>query len=173
MIDSYLDHLHGVVLYLHPDEDHLAVDGQFAKEKRLDGVEAMGIHTIGKLCCDARMSFLYTVPRRTHGSGEQKTYDSKVDWQDLSRFEYIAEQDGFELYTQVLNDVPFKRTLCVVVVPDRRDPKKPRYALLFWSKVDLDASKIFYLNKARFQIEFIFRDAKKFRGYSDAQTRDA
>tara|TARA_B100000949_G_scaffold231099_1_gene242716 strand:- start:21 stop:1217 length:1197 start_codon:yes stop_codon:yes gene_type:complete len=173
MIDSYLDHLHTVVPYLHPDETHLAVDGQFAKKKWLDGVEAVGLHTIGKLRCDAHMRFLYTGPPRAHGSGRQKTYDGKVDWQDLSRFEYITEQDGLELYTQVLNHVSLKRTLRVVVVLDRRDPKKPRYALLFSTEVDLDAVTIFYLYKARFQIEFIFRDAKQFTGLSDAQTRDA
>ena len=80
-------------------------------------------------------------------------------------------------YTQVLNHVAFKRTLRVVVVLDRRNPNKPRYALLFSTDVDLDAVTLFYLYKARFQIEFIFRDAKqftglKFTGLTDAQTRD-
>ena len=59
-------------------------------------------------------------------------YDGKVDWQDLSRFEYITEQDGLELYTQVLNHVSLKRTLRVVVVLDRRDPKKTAlYSAIF------------------------------------------
>ena len=31
---------------------------------------------------------------------------------------------------------------------------------------------LFYMYKARFQIEFIFRDAKQFTGLADAQTRD-
>ena len=122
--------------YLHLEETHLAVDGQFANKKWLDGVEAVGRHTLGKLRCDADMRFFYTGPPRAHGSGRQKTYDGKVDWQDLSRFDYITEQDGLELYTQVLNHVSLKRTLRVVVVLDRRDPDKPRYALLFppiWS----------------------------------------
>ena len=172
LIDAYLDHLHQVGPYLHAEETHLAVDGQFAKKKWLDGVEAVGLHTIGKLRCDAHMRFLYTGPPRVHGSGRQKTYDGKVDWQDLSRFEYITEQDGLELYTQVLNHAAVKRTLRVVVVLDRRNPNKPRYALLFSTDVDLDAVTLFYLYKARFQIEFIFRDAKQFTGLTDAQTRD-
>ena len=72
MIDSYLDHLHTVVPYLRPPETHLAVNGQFAKKKWLDGVEAVGLHTIGKLRCDARMRFLYTGRPRAHGSGPAK-----------------------------------------------------------------------------------------------------
>ena len=172
LIDAYLDHLHTVVPYLHAEETHLVVDGQFAKKKWLDGVEAVGLHTIGKLRCDANMRFFYTGPRRAEGSGNQKTYDGKVDWQDLSRFEYITEQDGLKLYTQVLNHVSRKRTLRVVVVLDRRNPKKPRYALLFSTDLDLDAVTLFYMYKARFQIEFIFRDAKQFTGLTHAQTRD-
>ena len=173
LIDAYLDHLYTVVPYLHPEDRHLAVDGQFAKKKWLDGVEAVGLHTIGKLRCDANMRFFYTGRRRAKGSGRQKTYAGKVDWQDLSRFDYITEQDGLELYTQVVNHVSPKRTLRVVVVLDRRDPKKPRYTLLFSTDLDLDAVVLFYMYKARFQIEFIFRDAKQFTGLTDAQTRDA
>jgi hypothetical protein len=170
-IDAYLNHLHTVVPYLHPEETHLAVDGQFANKKWLDGVEAVGRHTIGKLRCDADMRFFYTGPPRTHGSGRQKTYDGKVDWQDLSRFDYITEQDGLELYTQVLNHVSLKRTLRVVVVLDRRDPDKPRYALLFSTDLELDAVVLFHMYKARFQIEFIFRDAKQFTGLTHCQAR--
>jgi hypothetical protein len=46
------------------------------------------------------------------------------------------------------------------------------YALLFSTDPDLDARKIVQYYKARFQIEFIFRDAKQFMGLCDAQTRD-
>jgi hypothetical protein len=172
LIDAYLEHLYTVVPYLHAEESHLGVDGQFAKKKWLDGVEAVGLHTIGKLRCDANMRFFYSGPPRAHGSGNQKTYDGKVDWQDLSRFDYVTEQDGLELHTQVLNHVSFKRPLRVVVVLDRRNPKKPRYALLFTTDLDLDAVTLFYRYKARFQIEFIFRDAKQFTGLAQAQTRD-
>ena len=66
LIDAYLAHLYTVVPYLHPTETHLAVDGQFAKKKWLDGVEAVGLHTIGKLRCDADMRFFYTGPPRAH-----------------------------------------------------------------------------------------------------------
>ena len=43
---------------------------------------------------DANMRFFYTGPPRSSGSGRQKTYDGKVDWQDLSRFDSITDQDG-------------------------------------------------------------------------------
>jgi hypothetical protein len=45
------------------------------------------------------------------------------------------------------------------------------YALLFCTDTTLDARTIFRYYKARFQIEFVFRDAKQFTGLSDCQAR--
>ncbi len=173
LIDTYLQHLGEVQPHLLPIEKYLVNDGYFAKKKWVDGVEGFGLHTIGKLRCDADMRYFYTGPKREKGSGKQKTYDGKVDWQDLRRFHYVAYQDGIEIYTLVLNHVSLKRTLRVVVLLDVRNPKKKRYALLFSTDTDLDALTLYRYYKARFQIEFLFRDAKQFMGLTDCQARDA
>jgi hypothetical protein len=172
-IDRYLHHLRAVTPALLPPENHVAVDGYFAKQKWVAGVEELGLHTIGKLRGDADMRFFYTGPKRARGQGRQKTYAGKVDWQDLHDFDWVSSEDGIELYTQVLNHRSLKRTLRVVVVLDQRDPKHPRYALLFSTDLTLDAQTIYRAYKARFQIEFIFRDAKQFTGLTDCQARDA
>jgi len=44
--------------------------------------------------------------------------------------------------------------------------------LLFSTDIHLDAEQILQCYQTRFQIEFIFRDAKQFTGLCDAQTRD-
>jgi len=173
LIDAYLAHLGDVHPHLRESEKHIVVDGYFAKKKWVDGVDAFSLHTLGKLRCDADMRYFYTGPKREKGSGRQKTYDGKVDWQDLSRFHYVTRQDDIELYTLVLNHVSLKRTLRVVVLLDVRDRDKPRYALLFSTDTDLDALTIYRYYKARFQIEFLFRDSKQFTGLTDCQARDA
>ena len=83
-IDQYLQHLRDVQPYLKEDESYLAVDGYFSKKKFIDGVTDLKLHQIGKLRCDADMRYLYTGPKREKGSGRQKVYDGKVNWQDLS-----------------------------------------------------------------------------------------
>jgi hypothetical protein len=152
-IDLYLQHLKAVSPYLLPTEKHLAVDGYFAKQKWVAGVEALALYTIGKLRCDADMRFFYTGPKRAWGQGRQKTYAGKVDWQDLQDFDWVSSEDGIDLYTQVLNHRSLKRTLRVVVVLDQRDPKHPRYALLFSTDLTLKAQTIYRYYKGRFQIE--------------------
>lgn len=56
---------------------------------------------------------------------------------------------------------------------DQRNSKKTRYTLLFSTDLDLDAVTLFYGYKARFHIEFLFRDAKQFTGLADGQMRRA
>ena len=86
LIDDYLQHLSAVQPSLLDLEKHIVVDGAFAKKKWVDGVEVLDLHTVGKLRQDADMRYFYTGPKREKGSGRQKTYDGKVDWQDLRRF---------------------------------------------------------------------------------------
>jgi hypothetical protein len=125
-IDAYLQHLGTVQPHLLESEKYVVVDGYFAKKKWVDGVEGFGRHTIGKLRADADMRYFYAGPKRPTGSGRQKIYDGKVDWQDLHRFHYVTCLDGIELYTLVLHHVSLQRTVRVVVVLDRRNPDKKR-----------------------------------------------
>jgi len=171
LVDQYLQHLRDVKPYLLEDEIYTVVDGYYAKKKFVDGVRDLDLHQVGKLRGDANMRYLYTGPKREHGSGRQKTYDGKVNWQDLSRFEYIDTQDGIDIYSLVLNHVSLKRNVKVVVLLDLRDKDKPRYAILFSTDTELDAKTLVRYYKARFQIEFIFRDAKQFTGLCDCQAR--
>ena len=70
------------------------------------------------------------------------------------------------LYQQVLNHVQLKRNLQVVIVVHTQ---RQRYAVLLSTDVDLEPLRLYRSYKARFQIEFIFRDAKQFTGLSDCQ----
>lgn len=60
----------------------------------------------------------------------------------------------------------------MVVAANRKEPEKPRLVVLFSTGTELSATDIFRFYKARFQIEFIFRAAKQFAGFSDCQARD-
>jgi len=172
LIDVYLQHVRDTKPSLLPCENHVVVDGGFGKKKFVDGVCELDLHVVGKLRCDADMRYLYTGPKREKGSGRQKIYDGKVNWQDLSRFESLGEEEGIELYTLILNHVTLKRNVRVVVLLDKRKKDKIRYAILFSTDTDLDAKTIVRYYKARFQEEFIFRDAKQFTGLCDCQARD-
>lgn len=147
---------------------YLITDGAYSNQKFVTGVCALGWHQIGKLRADANLRYLYRGPKRP-GRGRQKTYDGKVNWRDLSRFERLeTDDDHIVLYHQVLNHVKLKRNLQVVVVVNTHSN---RYVVLFSTDIALDALTLYRSYKARFQIEFLFRDSKQFTGLIDCQAR--
>lgn len=168
-MDIYLDQLSRVVTaqdlrFLR----YVVTDGAYRKQHFVGGVRALGLHQIGKLRADANLRYLYQGPKRP-GPGRHKTYDGKVLLSDLSRFERLeTEDEHIGLYHQVVNHVQLKRNLQVVVVVHTQ---RNRYAVLFSTDVALDALKLSRYYKARFQIEFLFRDAKQLSGLSDCQAR--
>ena len=168
-IDAYLEQLRRVVCDHHLKHlRYVIADGYYSKRKFLDGVRALGLHQMGKLRRDANLRYLYLGVGRP-GPGRPKTYDGKVQWDDLSRFERVhSEDDGIVLYHQVLNHVHLRRNLRVVLVVDTRTQRR---AVLFSTDTDLDAQTLYRGYKARFQIEFLFRDAKQFTSLSACQAR--
>jgi DDE superfamily endonuclease len=168
-IDGYLEQLSRVVSAHGLASLHYVVtDGYYSKQKFIGGVRSLGLHQIGKLRADAHLRYLYQGPKGP-GPGRPKAYDGKVNWSDLSRFEKVdTEDDHIVLYHQRLNHVQFQCNLCVVVVVDTQ---RNRRAVLFSTDVALDAHTLYRYYKARFQIEFLFRDAKQFTGLTDCQAR--
>jgi DDE superfamily endonuclease len=147
---------------------YVITDGYYSKQKFLRGVRALGRHQMGKLRLEANLRYLYHGAKR-RGPGRPKTYDGKVHWDDLRRFAQIETADNhIVLYHQVLNHVQFQWNLRVVLVVDTQHKRR---ALLFSTDVDLDALTLYRYYKARFQIEFLFRDAKQFTGLCDCQAR--
>jgi hypothetical protein len=99
---------------------YLLADGGYRHQQFVTGICPVGWHQIGQLRADAKLRSLSRGPKRP-GRGRQKTYDGKVNWSDLSRFECLeTEEEHNVLSPQVLNHGQFKRTLHVVVVGHTR-----------------------------------------------------
>ncbi len=169
-VDFYAEHLRRDVGHLPNEVKYLAVDGHYAKSKFVKAARQVGLHIIGKLRHDANLRYLFKGIQKK--VGKRRQYDGKVKFDDLSRFEYVDEVDkDIHLYTALVNNVNLKCNIRLVYLLNLRNKKKPSYALLFSTDTDLEAETIYRYYKARFQIEFIFRDAKQFTGLNDCQAR--
>ena len=167
----YLRQLEQITPQLPDQARYVAADGYYAKKTYLDGVCDLGLHLISKLRCDANLRYLYRGPHQKR-PGRRRQYNGKVDLHDVSRLDYVGEiEPGIDLYTEVVNSPHFKRNLRLAYLLDRRKPGKVRYAVLFSTDTDLDARELVRLYRLRFQVEFIFRDAKQYTGLSDCQAR--
>jgi hypothetical protein len=169
-VDFYAEHLRRDAAHLPDDVQYLVVDGYYAKRKFVQATRQANLHIVGKLRHDANLRYLFTGKQKK--CGKRRQYDGKVQFDDLSRLKYIGEMDkDIHLYTAVVNNVNLKCAIRLVYVLNARNKKKPMYALLFSTDTELDAESLYRYYKARFQIEFLFRDAKQFTGLNDCQAR--
>jgi hypothetical protein len=169
-MDFYVEHLREVRPSLPQEIRYLVTDGAYTRCTFVEGVITCGLHQVGKLRADANLRYLYTGPQKPRGA--RRKYAGKVNLQDLSRLEYVGEvEEKVHLYTAVVNSVRLKRNLRIAYLLNLRDEKHPRYALLFSTDTQLEALTLYAYYKARFQIEFLFRDAKQFTGLCDCQAR--
>jgi hypothetical protein len=173
-IDFYLDHLKRVTPAIKKlSIKYITVDAFFAKTKYVSGAVELGLDVICKLRKDARLLRIYNGPQKARGR-KRKTDKSKIcpeDFQDSPVIEIKDEK--IELRSCIAHSVSLGRSIKVVWVRRLIGTNKYGEAFLFSTDTEMDASRIYKFYVARFQIEFIFRDAKGFTGLTDCQSRDA
>ena len=162
---------------------YLASDSYYAKKKFVTPVTEAGLEIVGKLRTDADLRWLFTGEQP--GRGRPKKYDGKINFdKDIDRFEPVGSlNEHVDVYSTVAHSSCLKRAIKVVFLRIQRGHKIGR-ALLFSTDTTLDAMTLvngsgqwlwsmtlvaYY--KARFQIEFVFRDAKQYTGLMDCQSR--
>ena len=170
-IDQYLEQLAATKPYFPESAQHVVSDGFYSKIKWVDGVTALDLDVVGKLRCDADLQYVYTGEQKSRG--RKRKYDGKVDLTDVSRMTLVSEiEPQVYLYTISVWVVSMKRKVRLAYIRNCHHPERVGMALLFSTDINLGALEILTFYKSRFQIEFIFPDAKQFTGLSDCQARD-
>ncbi|MEG3996725.1 hypothetical protein QUA09_25825, partial [Microcoleus sp. SVA1B1] len=86
---------------------------------------------------------------------------AQVDCHDLSRLNFVKDlKPGVSLYTLIVWSCCLNCPICLVCISEVQANGKIKNALLFSTDIHLPPEQILEYYQARFQIEFIFRDAK-------------
>jgi hypothetical protein len=177
-IDWYLKQIKDARGRLPADIKYLAADAYYSKSKWIDGLLQLKLHAIGKLRRDSRLKYFYTGPQKPRG--RKRKYAGYVDYglidsppQDAAGFEFVATvDDGIDLYRAWVYSEAFKRAIQVVYL-HKVTPSSSSYVLLYCTDEQLSAVNVYRYYKARFLIEFIFRDSKQYLGLTHCQARDS
>lgn len=175
--DTSVVHLRQCLCSCPPDVKHLAVDGAFARRPFVDGVCEAGLCVVSKLRADANLRTLDTGTQKPRG--RRKLYDAQVNWKqlDLARWQCQGElQPGVWLYRAQLFHWSLKRNIIVALLlkkPTLEKPARESRVLLFSTDLSLSAREVVEMYRARFQIEFLFRDAKSGAGLTHCQSRQS
>ena len=148
---------------------YLVADAYFSKAPFVEQVLLADLDFIGKMRKDISLRYLYSGPP-TGKKGAPKKYDGKVDAKDL-RKNYFSRTETQEavLYSGRLNVTSWKTEMKVVFVYSADE--KSLGAILFTTDEDLPAETVLKYYRLRFQIEFLYRDAKQFAGMTHCQSR--
>ena len=156
---------------------YLAVDGAYARCGFVAGALEMGLHVVSRLRCNANVRYLYTGEQKPRG--RRRLYDGKVHWDqlDVQRWNDEGElEPGVRLYSATLNHLSLGRDIKVALLvsnkaSNKTSNKATRQVLLFCTDLQSCGRDIVRRYRARFQIEFLFRDAKSGAGLLDCQSR--
>ncbi|MDY5407048.1 MAG: transposase [Candidatus Cryptobacteroides sp.] len=155
----------------------IVADAYFSKESFVSGVKSMGFNLISRFRDDVNLKYLYSGPK-TGKRGRPQKFTGKVDVNnlDMNVFseDYTAEGKlVYKMYTAVVWAVSLGCEVRVVLV-DYEDAEKKRQTrkVFFSTDTSMSARDIFDIYRTRFQLEFVFRDAKQFTGLTHCQARN-
>jgi hypothetical protein len=144
-------------------------DAYYAKRTFVDGVTRAGKAFVGKLRVDANLKYKYTGPR-TDKPGRPKQFAGKVDWNDFSKWDLISNNEEQIVYSSLVYAPALKRDVRVVCIL-WQVKGQIRREVLFSTNLEMPALEVIECYRARFEMEFPFRDAKGFAGLMDSQSR--
>ena len=160
--------------YLHFKElsKYMVADAYFSKKEVVDTMLSLGLHFISRLRSDSNLKYKFT-GEQNGKKGANKKYDGKFNLKSLkmNHFTLVISEDKVKVYSAIVYSVAFKRDIKIAVAVFCKDGKEGKRKIYFSTNLELSGEKIFRYYCSRFQIEFLYRDAKQHCGLTNCQAR--
>jgi hypothetical protein len=159
-------------LYFKELSCYLVADSYFAKSEVVKTVTAAGMHFISRLRDDAYLQYICQQPQ-TGKRGAPKKYDGKVNPKepDCNYFTICHNSNELKVYNAIVYCRSFKQTINLSIAVFYKNGKQIARKLYFSTDLKIDGMKIVSYYRSRFQIEFLYRDAKQHAGLEHCQAR--
>lgn len=150
--------------------EYLVADAYYSKSHFVNGICDLDLHFVGKLRSDANLKWLYE--GEYSGLGRPRKYAGKVNVKnEKDKLKWVKQLDNHtNLYSGVVYSPCFKRKIRIVLLNVKKLGKESDI-LLYSTDNSLDPEELLKYYQSRFQIEFLFRDAKQHTGLTDCQAR--
>ena len=155
----------------------IVADAFFSKATFVQGLATLGFELVSRFRDDVRLRYLYT-GEKTGKRGRPKLFDGVVDLANLKEDVFTTETynwDGADvtIHSAVVYAVSLERNVNVVIVDFHHPDKKTQTRKVFFATdCSIPAKDVIDIYRSRFQIEFLFRDAKQFTGLCHSQARN-
>ena len=172
LLDYYCQIVKENYLYFKELSNYMVADAYFSKKKVVDTMLSLGLHFISRLRNDSVLMYIYQ-GEPTGLKGRPQKYDGQVDKYSLNMSYFFEDFSSSELkiYSATVYSKAFKRDIKLAVAIFYKDGKEIARKLYFSTDLKLCAKKIVQYYRSRFQIEFLYRDAKQHCGLTNCQAR--
>ena len=153
---------------------YFVFDGAFGNNNAIQMVKRCKLEIISKLQRNSALYFPFTGEQKSKGARRQ--YGDKIDYSNIGK--------KYEVFTEVEGDIEttiFQMEMLHKKIPDKLNvviiqkyntkTKRISNVNIFSTDLDLSYEKIIDYYSLRFQIEFVFRDAKQEWGLEDFMNR--
>ena len=172
LVDHYGDIIVQRSTELKKISEILVCDAYFTKKKFVDKVcDQAGMEMIGRLRDDANLKYLYNGSEKK-GRGRPRKYAGKISIKNIDkrRFKLVRDAAECRIYWAKVYSVGLGRQISLAYV-EYLDADKVITKLYFSTNEHRSAEQILRYYRARYQMEYIFRDAKQHTGLEHCQAR--
>lgn len=152
--------------------NYIVADAYFSKRPFVKAVLSTGLEFISRLRDDSVLKYKFT-GERTGKKGAPKKFDGLVDAYNFNpnRFSLDLSNEEITIYSLFVYSKAFKMDIKLAIAIFYKDGTETARKLFFSTDLKQDGEKIVRYYQARFQIEFLYRDAKQFTGLNNCQAR--
>ena len=152
---------------------YLGVDAFFSKKSFVDTACENGLHLITRLRSDAVLHYA-PPPKKEGQKGRPKKYGDRFSARnpDSGQLACIAEKEGQRIYAGLVYVKSLQRLVQAALVQElKADGQLKSVRIFICTDLEFSVHDILPYYKSRFQIEFLYRDAKQHTGLENSQSR--
>jgi len=152
--------------------NHIVADAYFSKRPFVEAVLSTGMHFISRLRDDSVLKYKFT-GEPTGRKGAPRKFTGLVDVNnfDPNQFSLDLSNEEITIYSIVVYSKAFKMDIKLAIAIFYKEGNETARKLYFSTDLELAGEKIVRYYQSRFQIEFLYRDAKQFTGLTNCQGR--
>lgn len=172
LLDYYCQIVKENYMYFKELSNYMVADAYFSKKKVVDTMLSLGLHFISRLRDDSVLMYIYQ-GESTGLKGRPKKHDGRVDKNNLNMNYFIEDlsDNDVKIFSSTVYCKAFKRNIKLAVAIFYKDGNEIARKLYFSTDTQMCARKIVRYYRSRFQIEFLYRDAKQHCGLTTCQAR--
>lgn len=151
---------------------YLVADAYFSKNSFVKPFTEAGFQVISRLRDDADLQYIFTGEQK-NGKGRPKKYDGKIDFKNLDPkyAKLVSVLENEKIYSLNVYSKSLKRIINIVIVYTKTKSDKWSHKIYFSTDLEQKWDEILEMYRLRFQIEFLYRDAKQHTGLNDCEAR--